>query len=171
MLHQQIATINGVGIVTVEHENETYVPVKPICRALSIDYTAQRQRIMRHYILSSTVVTLTTVAADDKDREMLCLPLEFVYGWLFTIDANLVGESRREAVDAYQRECYDALYRHFTGSMKRIIETNNAEIELLQNINAAITDEKEARIRRRKAEEALGKLRAERLSPQPNLFD
>lgn len=32
-----ISKINGIDIMTVEKEGETYVPVKPICRALSID--------------------------------------------------------------------------------------------------------------------------------------
>lgn len=54
--------------------------------------------------------------------------------------------------------------------MQRTIETNNAEIELLRQINSAITEEKEAKDRRRKAEEALERLRSERLNPQPTLF-
>ncbi|MCM1310852.1 MAG: phage antirepressor N-terminal domain-containing protein [Bacteroides sp.] len=87
---------------------------------MGVDPEAQRQRIERHYILSSAAFTLKVVAADGKDRDMLCLPLEHVYGWLFTIDANLVAESARERVADYQRECYDALYRHFTGAQRRL---------------------------------------------------
>ena len=96
MERQLISTINSIDIYAVKDENANFfVPVKPICEAIGIDHSAQVQRIKRHYILDSTVVTLTTVGADGKDREMLCLPLEFVYGWLFTIDANLVSESNR----------------------------------------------------------------------------
>ena len=106
MERQLISTINSIDIYAVKDENANFfVPVKPICEAIGIDHSAQVQRIKRHYILDSTVVTLTTVGADGKDREMLCLPLEFVYGWLFTIDANLVSESNRENVARYQREC------------------------------------------------------------------
>lgn len=171
MNNQVITTINGIEIAAAIDENSNiFVPVKPICQALTIDFSAQAQHIKRHYLLSSTVVTITTVAADEKEREMLCLPLEYIYGWLFTIDAGQVAESRRETVANYQLECYKALYEHFTGSMRRTIETNNAEIELLNKINSAITDEKEAKNRRKKAEEALGKLRSERLNPQPTLF-
>lgn len=101
---------------------------------------------------------------------MLCLLLRYVYGWLFTINPKNVAPGAREAVTRYRRECYEALYKHFTGSMQRTIETNNAEIELLRQINSAISREKEAKAERRKAEEALGKLRAERLNPQPSLF-
>lgn len=171
MNNQTITTINGIKItVVIDEDSNIFVPVKPICQALTIDFSAQAQRLKRHLILGPTVVTLTTVAADEKEREMLCLPLKYVYGWLFTIDAGQVAESRRDAVTNYQLECYEALYEHFTGSMRRTIETNNAEIGLLQQINSAISREKEAKADRRKAEEALGKLRADRLNPQPSLF-
>ena len=101
---------------------------------------------------------------------MYCLQIHFFFGWLFTINPKNVAPDARESVSRYRRQCYDVLYRHFAGSLRRTIETNEAEIELLRRINAAISREKEAKIDRRRAEEALEKLRAERLNPQPNLF-
>lgn len=113
---------------------------------------------------------MTTVAADENSRDMVCLPLQYIYGWLFTINPGKVAPEARETVSRYRRECYDVLYEHFAGSLRRTIETNEAEIELLNQINAAITREKEAKADRRRAEEALDKLRTERLNPQPSLF-
>lgn len=165
-----ITKINGVEIVAVEQDGDIFVPIRPICQAIGVDFAAQRQRINRHYLLASTVVTITTVAGDEKDREMVCLPLKYIYGWLFSIDATLVSDKARPSVEKYQAECYDVLYEHFTGTMRRTIETNNAEIELLKEINTAIADEKEAKSRKKKAEESLAKLRSERLNPQPSLF-
>lgn len=170
MTQQLISKINGVDIVTVDRDGEIFVPIKPICDALGIDVESQRVKINANEILSSTAVLSTAVAADGKEREMYCLPLRYVYGWLFTINPKNVAPEAREAVTRYRRECYDVLYEHFTCSMRRTIETNNAEIELLQQINSAISDEKDAKGRRKKAEDALGKLRAERLNPQPCLF-
>lgn len=97
-------------------------------------------------------------------------PLRYVYGWLATINPGKVTESAREAVIRYRRECYEVLYEHFTGSMRHTIDTNNAEIELLKEINTAIADEKETKNRKKKAEASLAKLRTERLNPQPTLF-
>ncbi len=122
-----------------------------------------------HYILSSTAFMVKAVAADEKDREMLCLPLEYVYGWIFTIDANLVAETNRESVATYQQECYQALYRHFAGSLKRQLDANAAEIEALQAINDAISRERQAKADRRKAEEHLANVRASRLDSSPCL--
>lgn len=172
MNEKKITRINGVEIAAVTTEDGSiFVPVKPICQALTIDFSAQAQHIKRHHILASTMVTLTTVAADEKEREMLCLPLEYIYGWLFTIDAGQVAESRREAVANYQRECYNALYEHFAGNLRRQIETNEAEIAALKEVNASIADEKAARIRRKSAEEHLAKVRAARLDDTPTLFN
>ena len=171
MKQQPISIINGVEISDVSDESgNIFVPVKPICQAIGIDHDAQRQRIKRHRKLSSVAVTVTATGTDGKSYEMLALPLQYVYGWLFSIDLSMVAESALPTVEKYQDECYDVLYHHFTASMQRTIETNNAEIELLRQINSAISREKEAKAERRKAEEALGKLRAERLNPQPSLF-
>lgn len=169
-MQQLISQINGVDIVTVDHDGETFIPITPICDALTIDARAQRDKIQNDEIMGSTGVLSTSVGADGKEREMYCLPLRYVYGWLFTINPKNVAPEAREAVTRYRRECYDVLYEYFTGSIRRSIETNNAEIELLEQINSAISDEKEAKNRRKKAEEALGKLRSERLNPQPSLF-
>ncbi len=165
-----ISTVNGIDIYAVKDDKSNfYVPVKPICTAIGVDAEGQRQRIERHYILSSTAFTLKVVAADGKVREMLCLPLEYIYGWLFTIDANMVTESKRDQVADFQRECYDALYQHFTGSLREQIESNEEEIVALRAVNEAIVNEKEAKVRRRSAEEHLARIRAQRLDSHPRL--
>lgn len=170
MSKQKITILNGVEIFAEITENgQVYIPVKPICQAIGVDPEAQRQRILRHYILGSTAFTLKAVAADEKEREMLCLPLEYIYGWLFTIDANLVAEANREKVADYQRECYDILYRHFAGSLRRRVEENEAEIAALRAVNAAILKVKDARAEQRKAEEHLAEIRKSRLDSTPCL--
>lgn len=166
----QITTINGTEIVAVENDGTIYVPVRPLCNAIGVDPEGQRQRIMRHYILGSVAFTLKATGTDGKSYDMLCLPLEYVYGWLFTIDANLVDDNIRDNVAMYQRECYEVLYNHFTASMRRTIETNKAEIRLLEDIRKAQAEENEAKTLRRQAEATLAKLRKERLDPQPKLF-
>lgn len=168
---QFITTVNGIEIAAVrDEEHNFFVPVKPICEAIGVDPEAQRQRIMRHYILGSTAFTLKVVAADDKEREMLCLPLEYVYGWLFTIDANLVAEANRENVKRYQLECYQALYTHFAGSLRRRVEENEAEIKALEAVNEAIKGVKAAKAVQKEAEEHLDAIRKARLDTAPTLF-
>lgn len=165
-----ISKINGVDIVTVVRDGEVFVPIKPVCDAIGIDVDAQRNELNADEFFNSVTAIITATGADGKRYEMYCIRLRDVYGWLATINPGKVAPEAREAVARYRRECYDVLYEHFTGSMRRTIETNNAEIELLHTINSAITREKEAKADRKKAEEALGKLRSERLNPAPTLF-
>lgn len=169
-MEKTIMKFNGIDIMAVEKDGETYIPIKPICEAIGVEAAPQRAKIQEDDILSAVGTLSVSTGADGKSYEMLCLPVRYIFGWLFTINPKNVKEEAREKVLEYRRKCYDALYDHFTGSMRRTIETNNAEIELLQSINTAISDEKEAKGRRKKAEEALAKLRAERLNPQPTLF-
>lgn len=108
-----ITRVNNVDIVATNNA-EKLVPIKPICEALGIDSKVQRNKIQEHPILNSIGVLSTLVAADGKQREMLCLPLEYVFGWLFTINPSNVSEEARESVLSYQLECYRALYEYFT---------------------------------------------------------
>ena len=96
-----IARVNNVDIVSTSDEQKL-VPIKPICEALGIDDKAQRNRIDRDEILSSTGVMTTLVAADGKEREMFCLPLEYIFGWLFSIDHERVSEDSRAMVLLYR---------------------------------------------------------------------
>jgi len=171
MKQQTISVINSVEISAVSDENHNvFVPVKPICQAIGIDHDAQRQRIKRHRKLSSVAVTVTATGTDGKSYEMLALPLQYVYGWLFSIDLSMVAESALPTVEKYQDECYEVLYRHFAGSLRRRVEENEAEIAALKAVNEAISLEKEAKAARRKAEERLEAIRKSRLNPQPSLF-
>ena len=169
-MQQLITKINGVDILTVDHNCETFVPIKPICEAIGIDAKAQRAKLQEDEFFAPVGAIIASTGADGKQYEMYCIRLRDVYGWLATINPGKVAPEAREAVSRYRRECYDVLYEHFTGSMKRTIETNQAEIKLLSQINSAISREKDAKAERRKAEEALGRLRADRLNPQPSLF-
>lgn len=110
MQSQFINKINGVDIVTVERDGEIFVPIKPICDAIGIDAKAQRDKIQNDEILFSVGVLSTSTGADGKQYEMYCLPLRYVFGWLFTINAKNVAPEARETVSRYRRECYDGLY-------------------------------------------------------------
>ena len=114
----------------VATSNEQLVPIRPICDALGIDYKVQWQKLKDDEDLSSTMVLSTTVGADRKEREMCCLPIRYIFGWLFTINPKNVKPEAQEAVRAYRRSCYDALYAHFFGSQKRQLEQNQIEITL-----------------------------------------
>lgn len=106
---------------------------------------------------------VSSTGTDGKQREIFCLPLEYVYGWIFTINPKNVSESAREGVIRYKRECYDALYFHFAGTLVRQTETNEAEIAAMKEVNEALASKRLADEAYKQAQKALEKVRASRL--------
>ncbi len=110
-----------VTAVVVEESGRQviYVPLKPISDFLGVDWDGQRQRIRRDPVLSEVVkgaVVTTAPSASGRGggpQEMLCLPLDFLNGYLFGINANRVREDIRDKVIRYQRECYQVLAAAF----------------------------------------------------------
>ncbi len=166
----KIQIINGVEIFAVKDDkSQIFVPVKPICEAIGVAFQTQHLKLQEHPILGPTVTLGVIVAADGKEREMVCLPLEFIFGWLFTINPRNVAEASRESVIRFQSECYHALYVHFAGSLQETIEQNKEELSLLRRIASLKEEEKSIKSRRIEAENSLAKLRDSRLDKNPLL--
>lgn len=91
---------------------EIYIPVRPIVEYLGLAWSGQFERLQRDAILSEAIrgVRVTrTPGRGGGSQEMLALPLKFLPGFLFGVNANRVKEELRERVLRYQRECYDVL--------------------------------------------------------------
>jgi hypothetical protein len=105
---------DGDPVTVIEREDGDHlVAMKPICEVLELDWEGQRQLINRDPVLGSTACIIQAVGQDGRLREMTCLPLQFLNGWLFKVDVSRYEGHRREKIIRYQRECYAALYQHF----------------------------------------------------------
>lgn len=104
---------HGQTLVTTQHNGEPHVAMRPIVEAVGLNWKAQYDRIQRDDVLRASVVMMTTVAEDGKQRELVCLPLKLLNGWLFGIDTGRLKPELRETIGTYKRECYDALYRYW----------------------------------------------------------
>lgn len=171
MESKTITRINGVDIPAVVENGETYLPIKPICQAIGIAFEPQYSKIREHFIFGSTITIIVMVAGDEKEREMACLPLKYVYGWLATINPGKVALEARENVEKYCLECYEVLYNHFAGLGRKAQEENQAEIKLLEEIANLSEQSTQIKSEIKEKKEILSKLRASRLDPQPTLFD
>ena len=116
MSNIQMINFNNQKLLTVEKDGIKYVAVKPICENLGLDWSSQKKRIERDDVLNSTMVIMTTVAEDEKSREMTCLPIDYINGFLFGIDTSRVSEEIRPLVLYYKRECYKALFEFWNKS-------------------------------------------------------
>ncbi len=119
MTTNQLATVNFHGTpltVITTPEGERLVAMRPICEATGLDWAAQFTRIKRDEVLSTTVRVIRTVAEDAKQRELTCLPLDYLNGWLFGIDTNRCRAEIRPRLIEYKRECYQALAAYWMDS-------------------------------------------------------
>lgn len=113
-------------------DGSIYVPVRPICRLLGLNWDGQRRRILRDAVLSEEVQGVVVTTTPGGKQEMTCLPLDYISGFLFGVNANRVKPELRERVILYQRECYRVLneaFRHgrltSTPAFDELLETDS----------------------------------------------
>lgn len=113
---QRAVDFYGDELIAVLINREPYVPVRPICDYLGVSWAGQRERMLRDAVLSEVVSTVRVTRTEGErevSRELLCLPLKYLNGWLFGINANRVKPELKEKLTQYQRECYDILAQAF----------------------------------------------------------
>jgi hypothetical protein len=98
-------------------DEEIYVPVRPICTYLGLSWAGQRERINRDPVLAEAIRSVRVTRTEAGEREVLCLPLEFLPGWLFGISAARVKPELQEKITRYRRECFRVLWRAFQGDV------------------------------------------------------
>ena len=167
----EIVKFYETQIPCVQEETRIMVAIKPICIALDLDEKNQYEAIRNDEILKDVVGEHPLQDSIGRGQKSLFLPLQFVHGWLFQIKfTNTMSEETKTALIHFKRECYDVLFNHFFKKMKKQIEANKIEIDLLKEINelndkkGSINDE----IKEKK--KLLEKIREERLNDEPTLF-
>lgn len=98
-------------------DEEIYVPVRPICTYLGLSWPGQRERINRDPVLAEAIRSVRVTRTEAGEREVLCLPLEFLPGWLFGISAGRVKPELQEKITRYRRECFRVLWNAFKGDV------------------------------------------------------
>ncbi len=109
----------GAILTVFEYNGKPYVPAKPICENIGIDWEGQRQRIQRDDVLAEGAFIIQ-VPSNGGNQEMVCLPLHYLNGWLFGINTKKVRPAIRDKMLRYKKECYEALWQYWeTGIANR----------------------------------------------------
>lgn len=131
-----VSTINvpfhGNNLYVVNYKGQPYVPMKPIVEGMGLTWQSQFEKIKQRF--KSTITEIVIVAADGKERNMICLALRKLAGWLHTISPNKVKPEIRDKVIKYQEECDDVLYEYWTtGEVKKKHKSTVQERNPLKN--------------------------------------
>lgn len=116
-----IVTVNfrGDDLYGFKQDDGVYLALKPMVEAMGLDWSAQFRRVQRDPILAEGIAMMATPFGRGGDQQTLCIKLELVNGWLFTIDSSRIRDDDvRQKVQTYQRECYQVLHEHFSGKRK-----------------------------------------------------
>lgn len=134
LLPEEVQSVEFYGdtlvgaLVRFGDEARVYVPVRPICDRLGIEWSAQYRRIQRDEVLAAEIravriersefvaimATNSEQASRRGDPTVLCLPLEFLPGWLFGIETSRIkAQELKDKVILYRRECYRRLWDAF----------------------------------------------------------
>lgn len=125
---------HGHEIEVLEDQGERWLPLRPMCDRFGV--SPQGQHLKLQSAEWATVKEMLTVAEDGKPREMTCLHLRSLAGWLFSIKPGKVKPEVRELLVAYQKEAAEVLYTHFSA---KATSPALASPELVAQL-AAVTD-------------------------------
>lgn len=119
----------------IDDDGTIWVAIKPICEGIGLDYGYTLERIKKHEILSELCGLNRIVGKDNALREMVCLPLHSINGWLFSINPKRVSATAKPSLIAYQKMCFKVLFEHFLkvqkpSKLKMIEAKYNAQPEI-----------------------------------------
>lgn len=116
-------------ITAIDHDGKPYIAMRPIVENLGLDWGSQSVKINEKF--SSTVAIIATVAEDGKQREMLCLPLTKLAGFLYSINPTKVSPKYRDLIITYQNEADEVLFNHFMARYQQGETEHNALLAAL----------------------------------------
>lgn len=132
-------TFHGADLLLVDYGGDPFVPMRPVVDGIGLNWKSQRAKL-RSSRFKTAIVDLTLLDEYGRWREMPCLPLRKLPGWLMTLSPHKVRQDIRDKVMTYRRECDDALWLHWFRQQKSETRGELAEPSLSETA-AAFTSE------------------------------
>lgn len=165
---------NGKNLLFLSKEGVYYIAIKPICQAIEVDYVQQYKNVSDDPILGPVLCKHTMQVPGDQARQMVCLPEQYIYGWLFSI------RSESKELIEYKRRCYNILYDHFHGTITKrrnlIIDKVNtqnerAKLELKLRESEDFNKWEELKAREARIGKSMKDVDSEEISLQLSIFE
>ena len=115
----QIVQFRNQELITFEQNGKRYTAMKPICENIGLAWESQLARIKRDEVLSEGMIVMIT-PTNGGNQQMVCLPIEYINGWLFGIDIKRCKPEIRERLVMYKKECYRVLYNYWNDQSQQL---------------------------------------------------
>lgn len=127
----------GKEVTLVDNNGVAYVAMREIVEGIGLSWGTQSIKLNENS-KKFNCFHIETVGADSKNRQMLCMPIKKLNGWLFSINPNKVRADLKERLENYQEECFLALWDYWTEGIARRDEVKN-KLALWQQKKAEYT--------------------------------
>ena len=123
-------------VTFIDKSGKPFVAVKPICDAIGLNANTALKGIRNHPILGPDSAIQHHQVGNNQKREYLMLPIEYLNGWLFSIDIKRVSPEAQQKLMVYQKECYQVLYNAWFGVNRNIVDKQKQRFLLLQDLRS-----------------------------------
>jgi|SRR5260370_6186668 len=140
-----------VVLVEINGERLVLVPLRQFCQHLGVDWSAQRRSVLRDEVLAAEVMsvaiktTIIPVRGQRQSYVALCLPLDFLPGWLFNISPTRVKPEYRERVQRYRAKCYRVLWKAFLQG-ELFVEEEGKEALVVESVATSLAPSVDTRV-------------------------
>ena len=122
MTKMMTANFRGTELYGFDLNGIVVVALKPIVTAMGLAWSSQLQRVRRDPVLNEGVFIINIPFGRGGKQQQICLRIDLLHGWLFTVNSTRVKESLREQIQAYQRDCYRILFQAFSPDGERLAQ-------------------------------------------------
>lgn len=116
-----------------------YIALKPIVEAMGLEWSGQFRRVRRDPHLKEAIAIMA-IPSRRGIQETIGLDLEQVPSWLFRLSSlRIKNDVIRAKIEVFQRECYEALAKHFLRSGREEDRySHRYEMRSIHLVNAAL---------------------------------
>ncbi|WP_289029587.1 phage antirepressor N-terminal domain-containing protein, partial [uncultured Algoriphagus sp.] len=115
-IKMEMVKVAGHKIAACEINGIPHVVVKSVCDAIGVHADSAGRGIKNDPILKDVHTIEYVRDASGRLNKMGVLPIEYVQGWLFSIELGRVKAEVQPVLIEFKRECYRALHDYFSGS-------------------------------------------------------
>lgn len=123
----------NTDVIQVFDEQGQYVSVKNLCKNIGIDFKTQYEKILGDESFCSKSFKIET---NGGVQVALCIPVEKINGWLFSINPNKVSPKIKSKLLIYKNECFKVLFDHFNATKFSHYVNRIADLDALLIDNA-----------------------------------
>lgn len=112
MPYQISVPFHGSTLILIDHNNEPFIPLKPIVEGMGINWSFQLTKLNQNPSLWA--IAVLTVPAIDKHRPVPCIPLRRLLAWLLTLRTCWLSPTAQSNIFLYRNKCDSELWKYWS---------------------------------------------------------